>query len=244
MKRVRSPNSSPGKVGAPAQKKINNKINKIDRDTVYCYSTQYSNFAVIRGNVYRVIRFRTSLQLIVEILKNFFKLPRLPFKIERIEGLRHFCYIPFRNYQTRKIYDILPYPKIFGFDFEEDFYTELRSVYFFRYLLGFNSKKESIEVYWDGKRFHPVSIIDSVFSRKLALTGVGYKISETVLEDEPTTLWISPRTEVKRILGEINLDRLHGFITRLRTLLREIDTKYVFLAEDVRRRILDLVDFN
>jgi hypothetical protein len=209
------------------------------------FAGPYSQFVQMGPWFYRLRKYRT-LQSVMEALKPHFKLYCTRYKIETIEGKRYLCYSAVRNSETGKVFDVIPYNLVWQFDFDAQFEAELRAVYFFRFVMGFRTLKSSLEVVSDGRRYHPLSAVENAFCHKPVYSMPDYRISPVELDSDEKgirVLWISPQAEMKRILGSLSASAFHDFIGKIRNTLRDVAPKYVYLANNIRELLLELIEF-
>lgn len=238
-RRTRSASVSP-----TSKPKTKQQTLEVISDEPRLFMGPYSQFVQNGLWVYRLRKYR-AIQAMAEALKPHFKLYHFRYKVELINNIRYLCYSTHRNPVTGRVFDVIPYDLVWEFNFDEQFRSELKAVYFFRFLLGFKTVHSSLEVAFDGRRYHPISAAENAFCRKPIYSMPHYKITTSLPEkyDDSDVLWISPAIETKKILGSLTTLALHNFIDKIRNQLREIDPKYVYVANSIRETLLNLVSF-
>lgn len=200
--------------------------------------------SVIDGNQYKYTRIKNTLYLIkpltnelpiiLENLKPLFKVYTTSFKIVK-DKRKYICYRLLRD--NNCFYDAFSINYAHVEIYTKKFIEKLKNLIFFRAILGYNSTENSTIILYDGKACFPVNY---TYTKQMQHPKtLGYKITNLSIGESA----INPKIQLCKILkGAITRGRIEEFLEKIRKIIIKIDSKYLFLVNDIRVKLLEFME--
>ncbi len=229
------------------QAKGKKKISDSQKSTVRRFDGTYNKYLVINNITYQIKPLTNKLQLLTSALKPLFGIVEREKFLVTYQGKKYIGTKALKNKKGEAIeefpFDLMP-ESLMTAGFRE----KLRTIYFFRYLIGFRTTKISIRVSHDGEKYTPVSYSETKLAKDINLrTGTGFKITPTrEKEKSPKYIRVDPEDEMRRILklkhGKITLNHIYDFLADVKREIIETDPSFLWLVNSIQRKLMDLLE--
>lgn len=200
--------------------------------------------------VYRIKKWN-SYQFVVESIKYSLgiKSPRC-FCLE-VGKSKYLGYKVHRDSEDNKIWEETP----FG-DFPTEYWTDkfvssYKTIIFFRYLMGLKTTCKSLKVAFDGYEYYPISVAETIQSKSDNRSGKDFIISSIKIKSGEKDAFkdkyiIDPNTELRKLCRSKNLKitrkEITEFLDKLRSVIRNADSSYIWLVNSINLRISSILD--
>ena len=208
----------------------------------------YNKYIVISNVTYQIKPVTSRIQLVADALKPLFGIDRRKKFLITYRGKKYIGTKPARR-ENGRIIEEIPFSTLSEDAITAGFKEKLRTIYFFRYLMGFRTTKVSIRVFYDGEKCIPLSYSEAKFSNEANIrTGTGFKITPTrEKETNPRYVRVDPEYELKKILKikykRITLNHVYDFLASIKKEIIEVDPEFLWLVTSMQQKIMDLIDF-
>lgn len=204
---------------------------------------------------YRIRQCKSSLNFVCESIKYSFdiKSPRC-YLLEFNRGKtikKYLGYEVYRDPKDNKIWEETPFDHYPKEKWTEKFLSQLKSIYFFRYLMGFKTTSLSLRIGYDGKEYFPISYTESIQAKGDNRSGKDFQITTTKInKDEMDAfndkIFIDPNTELKKLCKcskpRITRKDIVKFLDKLRDVIRDADPSYLWLVNTINLKISGILE--
>lgn len=220
---------------------------KTKKSEIRKFEGTYNKYLVISNITYQIKPLSNKLQLVTNALKPLFGIIEREKFLITYQGRKYIGTKALKNKRGEAIeefpFDLMPESLVTA-----GFREKLRTIYFFRYLIGFRTTKLSIRVSYDEGKYSPVSYSEAKLAKDTNLrTGTGFKITPTrEKEKNPKYIRVDPEDEMRRILGlkheKITLSAIYDFLANLKHEIIETDPSFLWLVNSIQRKLMDLLE--